>query len=247
MKKIDFTYEGGFPLRQNTLKFMQESQEELLKAFLGYLGGLSSFESPGQNLIVYGLRKTESGQGSPGHPYVTAGWLIRGEALLYFAGAFEEDIESAGGIGVEEQWQSRTFHDADSSGQYTHPVYQFKKAVVGGLAPLDLSFYRRVRGVNDFRDILKINFQAFVPMLPNGESRTITYFNQNIKAGDAAVVQLGDAGPETALVVLNAQIITDGQLKITLINNNQSTFNQNQNSTGGLFGGEVMFKARIIK
>lgn len=235
MKKIDFTQPGGFPLTQDTLRYMQEGYYEGIKAFIAYLGGEATQVGPGLNLIVDGLRELTTGiaGASSENPYITAGWIIRNGELMRFTGAFLQEINNAGGIGVEETAESVIFHD-----ETTPAVYFNKKAVAGGANPLSLNLYVRAKPQTFYRDIYAFNFSRNLNGIAPGAQASFTFENNIITKEDVVMVQLKDPVQDSGKLLINAEVIQQGVVMITISNLNQAD---------EMLGGLTAFKMRVIK
>lgn len=232
MKKIDFTQPGGFPLRQDTLRFMQDGYNEAIKAFIAYLGEEATTTGLGLNVIISGLNPSVFG-GNENDPFITPGWIVKSGELLRFEGALLSQIENAGGIGIQEFNETAVFHDE------TEPtVYFSKKAVAGGTYPLPIEFFHRAKKQRFYRNILAINFTKQTNPVVAGAQASITYQNENIKMSDVVVVQLRNPNQDSGRLIINAEVIQDGLVVITFINMNQ---------TDEILGGNIAFKMRVFK
>ncbi len=106
MHTIDFKKEGGFPLEQNTLDFMQEAQHAIMQALVALCGCEAS-----KKYIIYGCHLSNN--------QVSAGWMIVNNEILYFAGGTGTAIAPTTDI------TNVVFENGE-----THGVYEYKKAVI---------------------------------------------------------------------------------------------------------------------
>lgn len=101
MKRIDFTQQGGFPLTQDILGFMQEGYSDLSAAIAAMLGG---------NVIVSGVQPNGAGY--------TGGWVVfDGELLPFVGGIYPNFVASVSAA-------SETFADGQNK------TVRFTKALV---------------------------------------------------------------------------------------------------------------------
>lgn len=144
MKKADFTKEGGFPMRQDTLEFMQDSYAELNDALVRWLIPASPYinDPLGSNshYILSGLGTNISGT------LVLSGWVIINERLLYFAGADYQAI-ATNGIGVYTEIVEVQFHQGGFKS-----VYKTQTAKVGGDDAKPLSGFKRIPNPKEIQD-----------------------------------------------------------------------------------------------
>lgn len=109
-KRIELTNLGGFPLEQDTLKFMQDS-------YRGAFGGLA--QMAGDKTIIAGVEVTGSN--------VTSGWIAyQGELIPFTGGVLGTDVV------ISETSADATFEDSS-----VFPTYYTKTATsgVGGAFP----------------------------------------------------------------------------------------------------------------
>jgi hypothetical protein len=141
MKKVKYTYTGGFPIKQKTLSNMQIAYLDILKAMIGHLGLLST-----GSYIIYGL-EIAGNQITPGMTYIDGD-------LCYFEGATGSLTTKIGKI--------VTIEDAPFKNGNNNPVYEDYRASVNsnGLA---LSDFERIPPVQelvnvaiDFEDLLNV-------------------------------------------------------------------------------------------
>lgn len=240
MKKIDFTKSGGFPLKQDTLKFMQDTYtKEFLAAFLEWIATVGIFDqSGGVAQILTGVSVREAG----GVQEVTPGWIVRNKELLFFAGDTLANVESNNGIGVQTVRTSLTFKDNN-----VHEVLEEKYAVAGGEDPIPLSNYRRIINLTDLRPIVSKKIREEIPTLNAGSKTNITLTVAGASVGDVVVVSIEDVAPPgfptpsygvTDWVSIRARVVSPDQVLVTLINQHQSD---------PAFDGWVDFRVRIIK
>lgn len=236
MKKVDFTKAGGFPLKQDTLKFMQDAyNKEFLAAFLQWITTVGVFDqSGGVAQILTGVTVRDS--------EVTPGWIVRNKELLYFAGDTLTNVENSNGIGVQTITTPATFKDNSVQG-----VYEEKFAVAGGVDPIPLANFRRIINLTDLRPIVSKKVREEVPTLNAGSKTNITLTVAGASVGDVVVVSLEDVAPPgfptpsygvTDWVSVRARVVSPDQVLVTLINQHQSS---------PAFDGWVDFRVRIIK
>ena len=184
MKKIDFTKSGGFPLKQDTLKFMQDAySKEFLAAFLEWVTTVGVFDQTGGTAqILTGVIVRDS--------EVTPGWIVRNKELLYFAGDTLTNVENSNGIGVQKVRTSVTFKDNN-----VHEVLEEKYAVAGGEGPIPLSNYRRIINLTDLRPIVSKKIREEIPTLNAGSKTNITLTVAGASVGDVVVVSIEDVAP----------------------------------------------------
>lgn len=105
MNRIDLTNLGGFPLEQDTLKFMQDGYGDMFSSIAAMFGDkriLSGVEVVGGN--------------------VTDGWITYGGEIIKFIGG------AAGPeVVIQETTQDATFEDGN-----IRPVYKSRVATIGG-------------------------------------------------------------------------------------------------------------------
>lgn len=233
MKRIDFTQQGGFPLQQRTLEFMQKATQEIIDAFIDFHGGKSHSNHPAANVIVSGLIPETTLEGTVDEPYLRAGWVLMNGQLLYFPGALLSEVENAGGIGVVSNETDAVFQDGN-----VMPVYLENHAAAGGEMPVPLDGFIRLDKRNFYRDIIKITTGQFVNSIPAGGNTTFVIENSAINKGDMVLVELHGADQSSRLVFINTRVVEDGKAIVTLIN---------LESMDQVFGDEQIFDVRIIK
>jgi hypothetical protein len=108
MNKIDFSKNGGFPLTQYSLDFMQKAYKEAFAALAGLIG---------DKVIVQGM--TEAGGA------VADGWLSYQGELIQFSGGPIGDLSTASII-ITETKAARLFLDGS-----TNDVYVTRTASIG--------------------------------------------------------------------------------------------------------------------
>ncbi len=106
MHTIDFTKQGGFPLEQNTLDFMQDGQHANMNALVALCGCEVK-----KKYIIYGCTVLGG--------RISAGWVVINNEVLYFDGGIGTAIASTTDI------SDVTFETGE-----THGVYQYKKAII---------------------------------------------------------------------------------------------------------------------
>lgn len=230
MKKIDFTQTGGFPLRQDTLDFMQGSYKELEQAMVKYLTELAGFHSViGINIIVSGLQLVSTSQATF---RIQPGWIIKDDQLLYFSGAFLYEVQQAGGIGVESTSHTDTFKDGSEP-----TVYFEKYAIPGGTNPTPYyDFIRLNEETMEYRAIDKL-----VVSQPIGVVQSVKTFTLNImelEAQDLILANFAQGNQNYQNLVVSAEYLSPGQAIVRVIN------------TGSLPSddlGVVEFSIRVIK
>lgn len=236
MKKIDFTKEGGFPLKQDTLAFMQESYNELKKALLLWFGQSGINDVTGLALILSGLDERVTG----GQWMITPGWIIRDGELLYFGGGPKNMVEEQG-IGVQAISVPATYKSGS-----VYPVYESKYAVVGGVDAIALQQYSRIVNINDLRPILARSMVRNLEVLPPGGNRMMDLDLPGVNEGDVVVVSLSDntGGSMEALygspefVAVRAKVKADNKVSLFMIN---------QHQTMSAFGGDIRIRIRVLK
>lgn len=248
MKNIDFTKAGGFPLKQDTLNFMQESYQELSRALISYLTqGSRFFNARGLgSYILTGLNEEEQN----GVIYISAGWVVINDDLLYFAGAPKSAVDNEG-IGIQSLSTSTTFKDGS-----THSVYLEKIAVAGGQNAVPFSLLIRIATLADLRPILNYSTFLNIATLSPLSSRTININVPVAKEGDVIVASLSenpDLGfeeDESGGLFVPAEFgITDWVFAraTAKIDGKVSLFLFNQHSSLPAFGGDIMIRLRILK
>lgn len=239
MKKIDFTKEGGFPLKQDTLAFMQESYNELKQAMLLWFrkSGISE-TSGGENYILSGLEEKVIGSTW----MITPGWIIRDGELLYFGGGPKNMVEEQG-IGVQTFNESVTYKSG-----IIYPVYLSKVAVVGGGEAVPLLQYIRIVNINDLRPVLARSVVRNLDVLPSGASRNMDIDVAGAKEGDVVIVSISDnvsgegfvgaqyGAPEW--VAVRAKVKVDDKVSLFFIN---------QHPVLNAFGGDIRIRIRVLK
>lgn len=238
MKKIDFTHIGGFPLRQNTLDFMQKGSKETLSAFLAWITQQTTFPVVFQTInvayIIAGVKKIfVNGQESYGE-----GWVVRNGELLYFAGASFSSVEEHG-IGISETVEHETFKNND-----THPVFFTKVAVAGGTFPIPIENYVRVLNPSDVQPSIAREVSWDFPQVQPDGYATESIVVEDAKVGDHVVIDwnyhdlnFADALAFTFLPI-RAAVLYDGQVQVI-------AHNQWNHPLGG--AGPVNINLKIIK
>jgi hypothetical protein len=116
MNKIDLTNIGGFPLEEDTLKFMQDSYGDLFEALA---------RMAGNKTILSGVEVAGSA--------VSNGWIVyNGEIIRFVGGA------AGPGVIIQEAAADALFEDGNLK-----PVYKTRTATIG--APADFPFSELVR------------------------------------------------------------------------------------------------------
>lgn len=122
-QRIDFTNEGGFPLTQNAMAFLQDSFGEVIKA-MTYLGG--------QYIILTGVT-----QSSPN--VYTNGWVIANGEILPFVGGLGQPnlsiTQTTSGVTFRDTVEKIAFYDRSIgfSVSGTIPFSNFKRLSLGSL------------------------------------------------------------------------------------------------------------------
>lgn len=106
MHTIDFTQDGGFPLEQNGLNFMQQSYIEIMQGMIASYGC-----DPAKKYIIRGVVKSGSS--------ITSGWVVIDNEVMPFTGG------TGSAIGISEQKTSVEFEDKN-----VHAVFSKKTAVI---------------------------------------------------------------------------------------------------------------------
>lgn len=245
MKNIDFTQPGGFPLKQDTLSFMQDSYRELNDALISYLTqGSRFFHDRGiGNYILSGLNV----EAQNGVNYITSGWIIFNGELLYFAQTLKSIVDHEG-IGHHTLSTPVTFKDGS-----VLPVYFEKVAIAGGADAVSFNSFLRIGNLADFRPILGISLVRNIETLSPGASRSLEINVPVVNEGDVIVVSISDNPVHdddddtpfapvtfgvTDWVSVRASAKTDGKVSLFFINQHPSI---------SAFGGDIMIRIRVLK
>lgn len=135
-KRIDFTYNGGFPATQYMTNFMQESYRSCFMALANIIG---------DKVIVQGC-DVVGGQ-------VTNGWISVGGELIQFIGGV---LPGGASVVINETPASRQFDDGAS-----HDVYFTKTATIGSPGNFLFSDLKRVSAYRDLFDSFTNLLNAF--------------------------------------------------------------------------------------
>jgi hypothetical protein len=167
-KRIDLTFNGGFPATQYTLSFMQESYRNCFRALAGLLG---------DKVIVSGC-DVVGGQ-------VTNGWIsIGGELIEFIGGVLPGDPK----VVISETPVSRVFDDGT-----THDVYFVKSATIGTPGSFPFSDLKRLSVYSAFMDSLTNLINAFAVHTHSWASITGKPSNHYISY--RGVYNVGDVNP----------------------------------------------------
>lgn len=128
MINIDYTQEGGLPVDQATLDFMQKAYYEGINAMLSHF-----IANPAMNYIISGCEVSGN--------TITSGWVIMGGELLYFAGA-------AGNASTKLKASTTTTPLTFQNG-IVHDIYTFKQLVIDNTG-IALNTFIRIPNANDF-------------------------------------------------------------------------------------------------
>lgn len=238
MKKIDFSQNGGFPLKQDTLAFMQNSYSELQEAVVKWFTAPGKLAQVFPAFIFTGLEVIVEG----GQQMLTPGWIIRNGMLLYFPGSTLHQAQDEG-IGIQTVKTSALFKDG-----LTREVYEEKIAVAGGVDPIYFEQFTRIANINDLRPVLARKITRNLTVLTPGAYRTIDIDVIGAEEGDVVVISLSDVTDDNNAISAahGAPEFVTVRGKVN-VNDKVSVFLMNNHPSLSAFGGDIVFRIRILK
>lgn len=167
MKNIDFSFNGGFPLTQETLDYMQGRDIDILKSIV-QMGVPVGSTDP---IILSGCYY-DSGTTSYG-----SGWIYKNGEVYYFAGGAVPALPAGAKCIIQDYTTTVVFEDATS-----HDVYIERKAVYGtGAGEFDLATTKRfheefgVKAAEDDFSTIAVAAAIGTAALPAAANGTLYY------------------------------------------------------------------------
>jgi len=211
MNRIDLTNLGGFPLEQDTLKFMQDAYGDMFASLAALVG---------DKIIISGVNVAGGN--------VTGGWIsYAGEIIKFVGGA------AGPGVVISESSQNAVFEDGGA-----RPVYKTRTAAIGSPATFPFADLKRLDTLIQQAEAFSALVLAF--NLHNHSYDNLANLPV-AKIVHKAIHQIGDINPtDMSQTITHNQNIAPGSYYVLgTLWANDSNFNQHNDVAWILFDKQV--------